>query len=703
VVLVRHGATLALEPAPSMPDFESPPPRHRRCLVRRGSAERTREAALAAVAGLDPAQVLWLGEAGEQERFETIEPRRVQRALGRSLDAVVIDAHHGLEPDVLGAAHGLVRGGGALVLRMPGAGALLSPRGQARLAVEPFGLDDVGTRFHRHVERVLAGAGLDEPAPLTPAPLTPAPRPIEGHAEQAELVERLRERWAGPGPSRVVLLADRGRGKSSALGLALAEGSDRPPRVAVTGPAPEAVAEVFRFATGDPQVTHAGALRFVPLPELVFGPERFELIVVDEAAQLPVPMLRGLVERHGAAHLAFATTTHGYEGTGRGFVLRFLEGLEAGPVQVWRETLHRPIRWDEGDPLERLVFDALLLDAEPANHLELGLDVREEVTARRLDRDQLLHDEATLRELFGLLVHAHYRTTPGDLHRLLDAPNLGVHVLSLRGHVVAATIVAREGGLSPERCEAMLSGTERIRAHALADALVAHLGHAEAGGLEMVRSVRIATHPALRRRGLARRLVEHVHEQYAPALFGTMFGVTPELLAFRRSLGYRLVRLSASRGARTGEPSAMMLRPVSARSHALVEALRAELARDLPRQLELLQADEQTLLEPALVVSLHEGLPWPAPLSVAQRDALVSAYAHGPRTFESVALAVLRFVRAHPERLDRLGPPERALVEGRAVAGHGWHRVAADAGMSVPAAMRGLRRAVRSLVPADGT
>ncbi|MCA9706970.1 MAG: tRNA(Met) cytidine acetyltransferase [Myxococcales bacterium] len=664
----------------------------------------TREAALALLTELEPARVLWIGDPAEQDRVPALVPGRVATALGRSLDAVVLDAHAGLDPEVLGCAHGLVWGGGGLVLRLPPAGVVPPVASRARLAAHPFGPDDVGTRFHQHVERALARAELHPPQRLVPPP-----RATGGHPEQARVVERLVQRWAGPGPSRVVLVADRGRGKSSALGLALGvararaqelapdQAPERRWRVAVTAPHPDAVAEVFRFASAQPGSPDEDGPRFVPLPSLVLGEERFDLVVVDEAAQLPVPMLRQLIGAHQGAHVALATTTHGYEGTGRGFVLRLLDWLEQGPVPLERLELHRPIRWDEGDPAERLTFDALLLDAEPAR-LPPGEPRDCELVAERLDRDALLHDEPTLRELFGLLVHAHYRTTPGDLHRLLDAPNLEVHALRWRTHVVAATLVAREGGLPRARCEAMARGAERIRAHALADALVCHLGRTWAGALTMIRSVRIATHPALRRLGLARRLVEHVHREHAPDLFGTLFGATPELLAFRRSLGYQLVRPSASRGARTGEPSVMMLRPVSPRACALVRELRAELARDLPRQLELLQADALLRLEPALVAALGEGLPSPAPLPAATRRALVESYAFGPRTAESVAVALLDLVRAHGERLERLVPVERALVEGRVVAGHGWARVAADAGVTVPAAMRGLRRAVRRLL-----
>ncbi|MCX4242595.1 GNAT family N-acetyltransferase [Paraliomyxa miuraensis] len=670
-------------------------PRHRRCLLLRGSRSATREAALAQLDAWGEATVLWIGEPSEQDRFEVVRPRRVSTVLGRSFDAVVLDAHDGIDADVLGQSQGLVWGGGGLLLRMAEPGAGPSRAARERLAAIPYRPGDVGTRFDAHVERALARA--ERASGLSAGP--PA-HVVTGHAEQARVIERLLRAWSGPGPTRVAVLADRGRGKSSALGLALGRLlARREPRVAVSAAHAAAVAEVLRFAAGERSPT------FVPLPELVFGEAGcWDVIVIDEAAQLPVPMLRRLVERHPEAHLAFATTAHGYEGTGRGFSLRFLAWLERGPVPVQRLGLRQPIRWDEGDPLERMVFDALLLDAEPARVVPeppawRRVETEEPLEAVRLDRDALLADEILLRELFGLLVHAHYRTTPGDLHRLLDAPNLELHALRLHGHVVAATVVAHEGALPDALVDDVQHGRTRLRAHALPDALVAHLGKRGAGALRMVRSVRIATHPELRRRGLATRLCEHVHREHAPDLFGTLFGATPELLAFRRRMGYEVVRLSASRGARTGEPAVMMLRAESEVARALVTELRAELARDLPRQLELWRADEELLLDPELVEALVHGLPPPAGLTAAQRDQLSRSYAFGPRTVESVALALMRFVDAQRERLEVLAPSERALVEGRVLEGHGWRRVAKDAGLpGVPAAMRGLRRAVRRLM-----
>src|SRR5690606_26015974 len=152
-------------------------------------------------------------------------------------------------------------------------------------------------------------------------------------------------------------------------------------------------------------------------------------------------------------------------------------------------------------------------------------------------------------------------------------------------------------------------GRTRIRGHALADTLITHAARPEAGVLSMLRSVRIATHPALRGRGLGRALVQHVHRHYAVDLFGTLFGATPELLEFRRALGYRLVRVGTARGARSGEPSAVMVRAASARGARLVDSLVADLARDLPIQLELVAADEGFALDPELARAFAIGLP----------------------------------------------------------------------------------------------
>lgn len=635
--------------------------RPRACLVLRGDPAETAARAAACVAALPAPDVLWIGPAHTP-------PRAVRGLLGRSFDAVVLDLHDHLDADVIGQAQGFVRGGGALLLRLPAGGV---PGGDPRLVVYPWAAADVTRRFARRFEARLPTH------PLTP--LGPADRAVQGTDDQAACVAALRALLARDTSQTAVIVADRGRGKSSAVGLALA-GTGL--KVVISAGQRDAAAEIFRFA---------GDLPFVAPLSLALHPSAAEVIVVDEAAQVPVPVLQRIVALHPHAHLVFATTARGYEGTGRGFLLRFVEWLAARRA-LTRLTLRAPIRWAPDDPLERFVFDALLLDARPARVATVDPSA---LVAEALDRDRL--DEATLRQFFGLMVHAHYRTTPGDLQRMLDAPNVRLHVLRAGDAIVAATLVALEGGLPADVAEAISTGATRIRGHALAETLASHAGRPDAAQLQMVRSVRIAVHPAHRRLGLGTRLIEHVHACYQPDLFGTLFGATAGLLAFRRAVGYRLVRVGASRGSRTGEPAAVMIRPVSAAAQALVGDLRAALARDLPLQLALMQAGDELLLDAPMRAALTAHLPPSAPLDRATRDAIVHGFTHGPRTHESAAVALEAHVRDHLHRLDRLPPADAALIRARILEHQGWE-VAMQRGEqpSIPATMRALRRAMRA-------
>jgi tRNA(Met) cytidine acetyltransferase len=656
------------------------PLRHRRCIVLHGEREATLQRAAQLVSHLASACVV---EGG------SVSAARSRQLLGQSFDAVVLDLHAGAAADTLGRCHGLVRGGGALILCLPPTGCAVR---RPELAVHPYTSADVGRRFWRRLEQHLARLDTAPPSePLEPAP----PAPL-GSAEQAGVVQRLLHAFTGAAPRLVALIAERGRGKSSALGLALAAArATRPGLCArVTASNEDAAVELFRFAPPD-----GDRLRFVAPGELIAaGAEATsspDVIVVDEAAQLPVATLRALVANHPRATIAFATTTHGYEGTGRGFVLRFLDWLAREPRPCERLGLNEPIRWSAGDPLERFIYDLLALDTE----IHTPRVEPAALLPRRLEPDELARDERLLRSTFGLLIRAHYRTTPADLERLLDAPNLAVYAVIDAGEVLGATLVAREGGLSNADSESLARGEWRIRGHALADTLIVHAGRPDAGELDMLRSVRIATHPELRRRGVARALVEHVHAAHAPDLFGSVFGATSELLEFRRALGYRLVRVGSSRGASSGEPSVVMVRPVSARARALVDELERDLARNLPLQLELLAADAELGIEPALRRALRAEVGAAPALDPIELRRRVEIFARGAQTMEAALYALDAFLRSPDAPLERLEPQQWRLLERRVLSRQSWRSAAAAAGHpDVPTAMRALRPALRRLI-----
>lgn len=667
-----------------MSPYRSP----RSLIVLRGSPASTATQARWLLSNLTPSEVLWIGADAPSE-FVACSPQETKKKLGLSFDTIVYDVHDLLDADVLGRVEGLIRRGGTLILRVGSEQEEELPRpGRADLALFPFSTSDVGRRFRQRVLRLaLSSDALRESS----TPLEPADLSVVGTAEQADVVASLTVHLLAEKPSLFVLIADRGRGKSSALGLALANVLEQRPglRVAVCSAEPEGAREVLRF-------TKEGTSSARTPSELLFSLEREgppDLILVDEAAQLSVSLLQQITRYAPQAHIAFATTCRGYEGTGRGFVLRFLRWIHSEGRDVFSYSLRTPIRFDEGDPLEQWVAKVLLLDTELQEKISSKVALRSP-SCRRLEPEELAGDEQLLRQVFGLLVHAHYRTSPGDLERLLDAPNIAVHAMLEKDTVLAVTLVAREGRLATELCRHLQKGQERIRGQALPDTLLHHGGRLQAGELSYLRSVRVATHPLLRRKGLASELVEHIHDSYQVDAFGTMFGATLEVVRFRQGLGYQLVRLGMSRGARTGEPAVVMLRPVSLRAKETTAVFRRELARNLPWQIREFAA-EGLPLSGELEQALLEGLDSPEPLSALEINTIVDEYLRSARPVDTIAYAISSFVQGNKKLLSYMDKRSSALLRARWIEGRIWREAAEVAGFKdTGAAMRAMRGAM---------
>lgn len=76
-----------------------------------------------------------------------------------------------------------------------------------------------------------------------------------------------------------------------------------------------------------------------------------DVLIVDEAAGIPVPMLFAFTERF--RKVIFASTIHGHEGAGRGFSLRFLRALQQNrEINLYKIELKEPIRYAPNDPVE---------------------------------------------------------------------------------------------------------------------------------------------------------------------------------------------------------------------------------------------------------------------------------------------------------------------------------------------------------------
>jgi tRNA(Met) cytidine acetyltransferase len=712
----------------------------RRLLTLAGDRDRGLDAAADAVATYDDVDVTALTTREDVAWAERVEPKHASRLLGTTRDVVVLDAHAEFSANVLGRVVGAVDGGGLLVFVTPPLDDWPAERtdGDERLAVPPFTLDDVTGHFRRRlvgtlrahpgvavvdvdasaVERDgLTGAGPARPREAVTVPETATfPRPAyeacltADQAEALSALERLRDRGVA-----VVVEADRGRGKSAAAGLAAgclaAEGRD----VLVTAPAYRNAAEVFerarasleeldRLADADDEArvlstVDGGRVRFVDPAAAVDLPDDPDAVIVDEAAALPVRRLEALLDAPAAA---FVTTVHGYEGTGRGFDVRFRARLAERDRTVIDVRLDDPIRYAAGDPVEVWAFRALLLDARPAVEDVVADATPADATYRTLDAETLLADEHRLREAFGLLVLAHYRTEPDDLARLLDAPNLTARALLVDGHVVAVALLAREGGLPESLREEMYEGA-RVRGNMLPDVLTSQLRDPAAGAPVGYRVLRIATHHARRSSGFGSRLLAACHDEFDDAVdwFGVGYGATPRLVRFWERNGYRTVHCSTTRNETSGEYSAIMLRPTS----PVGDRLHDRHTRRFRRRIRDGLSDALRDLDPDVARAiLRATADAPAPTLTAHEWRVVAAAAFGPGLYDAAPGAFRDLALAHliDPRVDLSARAERLLVR-KPLQAHTWERVAADLDyVSTRQCMRALGEAYRPLVEAYG-
>ena len=203
--------------------------------------------------------------------------------------------------------------------------------------------------------------------------------------------------------------------------------------------------------------------RFIAPDALLASDEQADWLVVDEAAAIPAPLLHQLVSRFPRTLLT--TTVQGYEGTGRGFLLKFCARFP----HLHRFELQQPIRWAQGCPLEKMVSEALVFDDENFTHTPQG-----NIVISAFEQTLWRSEPETPLKVYQLLSGAHYRTSPLDLRRMMDAP--GQYFLQAAGEneIAGALWPVDEGGLSQQLSQAVWAGFRRPRGNLVAQSLAAH-------------------------------------------------------------------------------------------------------------------------------------------------------------------------------------------------------------------------------------
>ncbi|MDK2854523.1 MAG: tRNA(Met) cytidine acetyltransferase [Thermococcaceae archaeon] len=553
--------------------------------------------------------------AGENVNVTAITFKYTHEILGRTYDLLVLDLSYDFSPNDLGRIIETVRGGGLIFI-------LANPFEKWKnmwtgfhksLVTPPYTIDDVKKRFNRRLirkfeehegiyilnaenQKILKGpeneksqAKLPEREKIEIPEETKFPKELyelcltNGQVEVLKALEELIEN-----DGMVVLTADRGRGKSVSVGIGsvglAVKSKKKRVRIVVTAPELENVQSLFRFAKKS--LMNA------------------DVYVIDEAAGIHVPILHQYLKK---PKVIYSSTIHGYEGAGRGFSVKFLKKAEE--KREFKEIhLSVPIRYESNDPIERWLFDVLLLDAEPVELTEEDYELirRKEVYFEKPDLDDWFeNDREDLRHFVGIYVLAHYRNRPSDVALLADAPHHEARVLRLKnGKIVCAVQIAKEGGIPKKDIDRMAKGY-KPRGNIIPDMMVKHHYAKEFARLKGYRVVRIATHPDAMDMGLGSKALELlIQEADREGLdwVGSGFGASEELIRFWIRNGFAVVHLSPSRNPVSGEYTAIVIKPISKKAREIVRKANDEFRIRLTEWL----GDTHRDLEPEIARWLFE-------------------------------------------------------------------------------------------------
>jgi tRNA(Met) cytidine acetyltransferase len=680
-----------------------------------------------------------------------------KKYLGTTQDVLILDLTNDLKPNDVGRLIGIVRGGGLIVMWGPPLESwetvktifksnLVTPRhpeprnifiryfvrklmkheGIYVIDADTGKLVKSGQVMRKHSKEVRSVKIPEDavfPRSLYELALT------QDQVNVIKLIEDNLVPKPGSKHVAVIITSDRGRGKSSAIGIAiiglikeLMKFKNRV-RVAVTASDSSAIQSLMMLAEKGLNALGLEYRKVVKEGDLIelkgdrFSIEYWEpytvtklkvdVVVVDEAAGLPVPLLHTIWKNFNRT--IYATTIHGYEGAGRGFSVRFLKRLREDPKTLMiTYEMSEPIRYSANDPIEKFQFDALLLDAEPD---ELTDEDIKEIERGNLEyvtyEPEYLFSEAgekELRSLFGIYVLAHYRNEPDDLGRLADAPHHSMRAVRIKssGKIVGAAQLAEEGGLSDELINELLVGG-KIPGNIIPDRLLKYFRLRELGKGIGWRIVRIAVHIDVQGMGIGSFLLNEIVNEAVRRGYswvGAGFGLSRELLNFWLKNNFKLLHLSPDRNPVSGEYTALVVRPLNSEWVSLIDTCAKDFTIRLIGSLHTVYRD---LESDVTYLILKSGINYPElserfELTEAQKERL-KLYLEGLMTYESAAdavnFAVLKSVVEG--KLNVLTPLEGQVCVARCLKGLSWEEITQELNYPSSKAVVVLRKALEKL------
>lgn len=521
---------------------------------------------------------VWIGDVSPHFATQSSFPfSKTKNLLGSEFPAIIYDARQGIHLDALAIAAGTLQDGGQLLLLLNYWADLANQPDcdSLRWSGEKHAINT--PHFIAFLQEKIAKYGFPvyQNTPLnlaSPTPQKDRSTRCQPTLEQARLLQQMAETEE----AILIVTAKRGRGKSALAGLFAKQQLVQNQPVILTAPNKSAVNIFNEFAGVN--------ITFMPPDELSQNlsdvPQQFanHWLFVDEAAMIPLDILFRLTKAF--KRVVLTTTLHSYEGTGRGFLLKFMAKTDR---TLRHFELFTPLRWQADDKLEAFIDDLLLCDCEdrlPQPPYDGALTEQIQIShCERIPHDQI-------ESVYGLLTLAHYRTSPLDLRRLLDAPQQQFYLAHAQDALLGCVWAVPEGGVTDKMLICQIRrGERRPRGNLVAQMLCFQAGLEEACELRSLRISRIAVQPNWQQQGLGQHLIAKIKQQGAVDFLSVSFGYTPELLAFWQKCGFILVHFSESKEASSGCYSVVALCPLSEEGRAFVQRAEKQFQRNLPLSL----------------------------------------------------------------------------------------------------------------------
>ncbi|KAG5000198.1 hypothetical protein JHK87_021270 [Glycine soja] len=257
-----------------------------------------------------------------------------------------------------------------------------------------------------------------------------------------------------------------------------------------------------------------------------------ELLVVDEAAAIPLPVVKSLL---GPYLVFLSSTVNGC--TGRSLSLKLVQQLEEQSHVSTKSTkdtgrlfkkieLSESIRYASGDPIESWLNSLLCLDASNTIPNISRLPPPSECDLYYVNRDTLFSyhrdSELFLQRMMALYVASHYKNSPNDLQLMADAP--AHHLFVLLGPVdesknqlpdiLCVIQVSLEGQISRKSAIQSLTDGHQPFGDQIPWKFCEQFRDTVFPSLSGARIVRIATHPSAMRLGYGSQAVELLIRYY---------------------------------------------------------------------------------------------------------------------------------------------------------------------------------------------